>query len=401
VSDEECSDTKLLILVFASFLYAFVFSVFLRYEAEAPEDQDCGVVQQLAGADAADAHVSEQKDATSDIEEVKELRENSFLVLMWYYQLTGLLLTMPNPMALFDSGAFFTSLLGLVFGTVPVSQAVELPTLVFCVKAGSSNLDVLVGNLLFYAMWAVMMIVLTFKSAWLPIFRVVHFFSEATAGFWDNYDAACEALEAWGNVGKVLAVFVALQWTLQMALAGITLSAIAAALRGIFNLSCAKVLSFFRAIALWIVFIITCGMCCRKSSEEQKEKPSVQPGEVRGKAWLDWGVSAYSAILSLLVQCTTCVKMNGFPSDTASSDIRWFYDGRVVCFSDSGEQSGLWQYWALGGVVFMALVPLLLAVYMHGALKKSEDERNVFDSSALPYYADQFVSGSKHWFAAM
>jgi hypothetical protein len=93
--------------------------------------------------------------------------------------------------------------------------------------------------------------------------------------------------------------------------------------------------------------------------------------------------------------------MNGFPSDTASSDIRWFYDGRVVCFSDSGEQPGLWQYWALGGVVFMALVPLLLAVYMHGALKKSEDERNVFDSSALPYYADQFVSGSKHWFAAM
>ena len=408
VSDDECSDTKLAVLVCASFIYAFVFSIFLRYEAEAQEEDEEEAKDEPHALDAddeaAEHHGSDKSDAVSDIEEVKELRENSFLVLMWYYQLTGLLLTMPNPMALFDSGAFFTSILGLVFGTMPVSQAIELPNLVFCTKAGSTHLDVLIGNLLFYAMWAIMMIVLTFKRAWLPVFRVVQSFSEATAGFWDNYDAACEALEAWGNLGKMLAVFVALQWTLQTALAGITLATMAAAVRGIFNLSCAKVLSFFRAVAAGIVLIVTCGMCCRKHNDEQvdaKKKPRAQPAEVRGKAWLDWGISAYSAILSLLVQCTTCVNVEGFQSDTASSVIRWFYDGRVVCFSDSGEQPGFWQFWALGGVIFMALVPLVLAIYMHIAMKKSEGDQNVFDRSALPYYAGQFASGSKHWFATM
>jgi hypothetical protein len=153
---------------------------------------------------------------------------------------------------------------------------------------------------------------------------------------------------------------------------------------------------------MWIAFIFTCGLCCRKSSDAQKgpKKPPVLPAEVRGKAWLDWGISAYSAILSLLVQCTTCVRVEGLQTD-ASSDIRWFYDGRVVCFSDSGEQPGHWQFWALGGVVCMALVPLALALYMQNALKKAEEDQNVFDKSALPYYAGQFVDGSKHWFATM
>jgi hypothetical protein len=46
-------------------------------------------------------------------------------------------------------------------------------------------------------------------------------------------------------LGKMLAIFVALQWTLQMALAGVSLATMVAAVRGIFNLSCTKVLSFF------------------------------------------------------------------------------------------------------------------------------------------------------------
>jgi hypothetical protein len=182
------------------------------------------------------------------------------------------------------------------------------------------------------------------------------------------------------------------------------LATIAAAVRGDFNCSCAKVSSFFRAIAMWAVFICTCGLCCRNHSDDEVDKrrnPPAQPAEVRGKSWLDWGVSAYSAILSLLVQGTTCVNVEGLQSDASLSNIRWFYDGRVVCFSDSGEQPGLWQFWALGGVVFMALVPLILAIYMRSALKKSEGDRNVFDRSALPYYADQFTDRSKHWFTIM
>jgi hypothetical protein len=49
-----------------------------------------------------------------------------------------------------------------VFGTVPVSQVFSLPSLVFCTAAGSAPADIIFANVAFYALWAVVMITLTF-----------------------------------------------------------------------------------------------------------------------------------------------------------------------------------------------------------------------------------------------
>jgi hypothetical protein len=103
-----------------------------------------------------------------------------------------------------------------------------------------------------------------------------------------------------------------------------------------------------------------------------------------------------------MVQCTTCVSITDIQIDgRASPELRWFYDGRVACFSDLGEVSGTWQIAAVIGVVLLAMLPLILAFYLSKTLKKTEESHNVFELSALPTYIEQFNSSNRHWFTVM
>jgi hypothetical protein len=103
-----------------------------------------------------------------------------------------------------------------------------------------------------------------------------------------------------------------------------------------------------------------------------------------------------------MIQCTTCVTLPGYQDrGVALAQLRWFYDGRVVCFSDLGEQSGLWQIAALVAVVVLVVMPFCLAIYMSRAALKPEASFNVFDVSAFPTYFDAFNSSNKHWFSVM
>ena len=106
--------------------------------------------------------------------------------------------------------------------------------------------------------------------------------------------------------------------------------------------------------------------------------------------------------MTLMIQFTTCVTVQGLQTDgNALAELRWFYDGRIACFSNSGERAGQWQIAALVAVVALTVMPLCLAMYMQRAVRKPEASRNIFDVSALPSYFEQFNDANRHWFTVM
>jgi hypothetical protein len=247
-------------------------------------------------------------------------------------------------------------------------------------------------------LWAFVMITLTFKRVWLPLFNWFYAMLNFAPEFWEHYESASEPMAALGTAGKVFAFFLALKWSL----AGLTFATFFLCIRR------AVVFPFVTAYSavMWMLHAISCknfGGSAETASPQQAPVKSVaNPAEVRGKAWLDFGIAAYSALLSLLVQCTTCININGLEIDGHPSvELRWFYDGRVACFSDLGKLPGRWQIAALIGVILLSLLPLMLALYMRRTLSKDAASYNLFEVSALPAYLGQFNSSNKHWFTVM
>jgi hypothetical protein len=384
VIDEECHSYKLWILVCLATIYSFLYTVYFRYD-----------VNLLAAPSSGNSIHVEQ----TSISRKQEKRSSAFYVLMWYYQLTGLLLSMPNSMKFLDGESIILNIIGLVFGTVPASQVLNFPSLVFCTSKGSAPADILFANLMFYFLWAGVMIALSFQCVWLPIFKVCHSILNMAPDYWDNYESACEAMALWGTAGKFLAVFLALKWTLE----GVTWVTV----RGGFKKIVLHITACAKSALFWIIFVVTCKRCKLhhkdgSSTTNKSAHAPVQPGEVRGKAWLDFGVTAYSAFMTLLIQFTTCVTIEGYQEDgIVLPEVRWFYDGRIVCLSDSGERPGRWQIAALISVVILTFVPFCLALYMERAIKKPEGARNVFEISGLPAYMEQFNPSNRHWFTVM
>ena len=61
-------------------------------------------------------------------------------------------------------------------------------------------------------------------------------------------------------------------------------------------------------------------------------------------------LQVYNAVLVLLVNASSCVTLEGF--DDAGGTSRWFYDGRVSCFTYRGKFDGRWQ---IAAAVFVAV----------------------------------------------
>jgi hypothetical protein len=392
VADRECSAGKLWLLIFMALLYAVLYTIFLRYSPKTLTVENPNLAS-------APSFSSLAQEPSAEIRREGRL-SSSFQVLMWYYQLVGLLLAMPNPLKFFDGQAVIFNIIGLIFGTAPASQVFELPSLVFCTKAGSTTADILLANLLFYILWTVVLALLSVKRVWLPVYRVVYAIFHMAPEFWDNYENACETLAYWGFFGKGFAFFLAIKWYL----AGVSLASLAVSARHKFE----RGVSSLKTTCMSLILFFS-GKKGKSSSRIASfsgpladQNSAVFPSEVRGQAWLNFGVIAYSAVLSLMIQCTTCVEMKGYQDQGVElPQLRWFYDGRVVCFSDSGEQPGGWQIAALFAVVALVAMPGCLAVYMSRSARKPETSRNIFDKSAFPTYFDTFNSSNRHWFTVM
>ncbi len=390
VSDSDCASWKMWLLICGALFYCFIFSCFLRYEAEPDKSGNVSVTQSSPTPSPA---LAKSVNHTGN-----EVCSSAFQVLMWYYQLTGLLLMMPNPLKFVDANAMLLNVIGVVFGSVPVSQSFNLPSIVVCTRAGSTPADIILANMLLYLVWAFVMVILTFKRIWLPVFNWIYSILNFAPDFWEHYESNSDAMAALGNAGKIVAFFLALKWSL----AGLTFATFVSFIR---RITAYPFVRAYSAIML-LLYVISCkkfGANTQPMSPKHAALTKIAyPAEIRGKAWLDFGIAAYSALLSLLVQCTTCVNIKGLEIDGhPSAELRWFYDGRVACFSDSGKLPGLWQVAALIGVILLSLLPLMLALYMRRTLSKDADSYNLFEVSALPAYLGQFNASNKHWFTIM
>jgi hypothetical protein len=56
---------------------------------------------------------------------------------------------------------------------------------------------------------------------------------------------------------------------------------------------------------------------------------------------LNFVLQVYNAVLVLLVQATSCLDLQDL-NDSAGT-FRWYYDGRVLCYSNNGKLDGRWQ----------------------------------------------------------
>jgi hypothetical protein len=390
VSDDFCATWKLWVLVSLAFLFALCYSIFLRYDSNTQNTQM--MQKKMMRGDN-----GQRTKRLSEAIVKQEKRSGVFYVLMWYYQLVGLLLSMPSPLQYFDGNALVLNIIGLIFGTAPVSQVFQFPSFVFCTAKGSAQTDILLMNFLFYLLWAIILAALSFDCVWLPIFRALHSILNMAPTFWSNYEQACAAMALWGTVGSVLAFFLALKWTAQgLSWATFRLGAYRYFVAFVYRV---------KSTLSWLVSIMSCktivcgSQTLPPSNHVLSNRPTVHPCEVRGRAWLDFGVTSYSALLSLMIQCTTCITLPGYRDQ--GNDLRWYYDGRVACFSDAGELPGRWQIAALVAVIMLTVLPLFLSIYMSRASMKPIILRNIFETSALPAYSEQFNSANMHWLTVM
>lgn len=77
--------------------------------------------------------------------------------------------------------------------------------------------------------------------------------------------------------------------------------------------------------------------------------------EIRGLVVLKWLVTCFSAVAILMMQGTVCVRLDGLGDSNFGGN--WIYDGRVSCFSNSGEVLGLWQVASVFGVALVIIAP--------------------------------------------
>jgi len=104
-------------------------------------------------------------------------------------------------------------------------------------------------------------------------------------------------------------------------------------------------------------------------------------------------------LVSLMMQGTACVRLEGLFD--AADDLRWIYDGRVACFSDSGELPGRWQVASAIGVVVVLIAPAALWRTMLGIQRLDERLRSTFQQTVLDAYSDLFFSNAQHWMVVM
>jgi hypothetical protein len=121
--------------------------------------------------------------------------------------------------------------------------------------------------------------------------------------------------------------------------------------------------------------------------------------DIRGPAILKWFVTCFSAVASLLMQGTACIRLSGLLD--VSNEFRWIYDGRVACFSDSGELPGRWQVAAAIGVAVVLVAPFILWRMMLGIQRLDQTLRSPFQQILLEAYFGPYFSHACHWMVVM
>jgi hypothetical protein len=274
-------------------------------------------------------------------------------VLMWFYQLAGIMLSTSSPLTYLDISAASFSVVSFLVNAKPSYQAasdVTTPSAAslgeidagyfqFCVSPSFSYSQMYFSNLMYYVLWAMLMALLVRERVWKLIRRVINRF------------------------------YLGVAWVLEVT-------------SGWFKQSCENgVYGFAKQLRRKLVLRQTADI------------------DIRGPVILKWFLSCFSAMASLMMQGTACVRLEGLFD--AADDLRWIYDGRVACFSDSGELPGRWQLASAFGVVVVLIAPAALWRLMLGIQRLDEHLRSPLQQTLLEAYSGAYFSNARHWTVVM
>jgi hypothetical protein len=280
---------------------------------------------------------------------------DAFGILMWFYQLAGVMLSVSSPLSYVTGSELAYSILSFFVNSEAQTDAAGsvqsqaqktsensgIPTRAddfrFCVSADLSMFQLYSSNLLYYLMWALVMFIMSRPRVWsflrnLVVRRFIMF---------------AQFLDAIAN-------------------------------------------RFRRLLG--------------KIEEDEEEKHTLQElisqrvastVEIRGPVILKWFVTCYSALASMFMQGTACFHLKGLQSSSGSW--RWLYDGEVACFSDAGNRRGSWQFAAAFGVVVVFIAPAALWRLMIRFHKIDIKLRTPFQQSFLEAYSGAHSSNARHW----
>jgi hypothetical protein len=282
-----------------------------------------------------------------------------FGVLMWFYQLVGIMLSVTSPLEYLDGSAIAFSIISFFVNSQPSSDAAsdvstklapspndekvdaEVPddSFKFCVSSSFNMSQMYIATFLYYILWAGLMLVMSQKRVWKFIRRAIIHLSYRIAQF---LDAISGYVKQWTNK--------------DISVSGVTL-------REQFTL---------------------------------RENIDI---EIRGPAILKWFITCFSAMTTLMMQGTACYRLNDFRD--ADDHLRWIYDGRVACFSDSGDLPGRWQVAPAFGVALCALAPAVLWRITSRIKRLEKKMRLPFQETLLEEYSSAHSSNACHWMVVM
>lgn len=274
-------------------------------------------------------------------------------VLMWFYQLAGIMLSVSSPLKYIDGSAASFSVISLLVNAKPSQQAAsdistqtatsfsaeDAGPFQFCVSSSFSYSQMYLATLMYYVAWAVLMALLVQNRVWKLVRSMIIHLSLGIDRVWDLASSAFKNRAENGTN----------------------------------------------------IFAVT-------FRERVRHRQSIEI-EIRGPVILKWFVTCFSAVASLMMQGTSCIRLTGLLE--AEDELRWIYDGRVACFFDSGELPGRWQVLPAVGVVFVLIAPVVLWRIMVGIKRLDECMRSPFQRTLLEAYSGPYFSNAFHWMVVM
>jgi hypothetical protein len=269
---------------------------------------------------------------------------DAFGILMWFYQLAGVMLSTSSPLSYLNGSAIAYSIVSFFVNAKPSSEAAaDLTTkssittaaekFQFCVSSDFNTSQMYISSFGYYILWALLMAILAKQGVWSFVrnnifrvsFRLAQFMDIVTGHF-----QRCFAQES-ETTNKTLQEMIA-------------------------------------------------------------ERENI---EIRGPVVLKWFVTCFSAISTLMIQGTLCFHLDGLRD--AAGELRWVYDGRVVCFSNAGDLPGEWQVASVVGVVVVLIAPAALWRIMVRLQRLGKQKRSNFQESALLAYSGIYCPNARHW----
>jgi hypothetical protein len=331
-------------------------------------EQDKEAFIQFRKASYASAPVKQSKLDAFNVADDNVLGD-AFAILMWFYQLAGIMLSVSSPLSYIDGSdvvysivSFFvqsepqtdaagsvqtaaegqrTSLATLPNTTVTVSQSAVAKTdskndgFKFCVSSDFTMSQIYLSNFMYYAMWALLMSIMARRRVW-TFFRNL---------FVRRFVIIAQFVDAITN-------------------------------------RCTR--CFGKSLVDQTVTL-----------EERINQRVTCNLEIRGPVIMKWFITCYSALSRIFMQGTACFQLKGLQD--AAGERRWIFDGGVSCFSDAGNRNGLWQYATAIGVAVVFIAPAALYRLMVHFHKIEDILRSPFQQSFLEAYAGAHASHARHW----